>query len=182
MIGRSRLFGTSPRWWLTALAFLILPVLVPLSSSAQPADDGFLAIAQDWEARRLSDAGAAPRCAARAYHPWLDVGEVMWIVDPGLTDTYPGGYLVVDRRLTTAGATVAVILENGRSIDLPRGHDRHAYSRPDDSPALFESMRRDLALTLAVGSAATGEQPLNLSLRGFTRATDAAALACGIRP
>ena len=106
----------------------------------------------------------------------------MWIFDPGRTDTYPTGYLVVDRRLTTAGVTVAVILADGRSVTLPRGHDRHAYSRPDDSLALFQSMRRDLALTLVVGSAASGEPRLDVSLRGFSRVTDVAAAACGVQP
>ncbi len=150
-----------------------------MSPSAQQADDGFLGVSQDWEARRLSDdATAAPRCAARAYHPQLDAGEVLWVFDPGRTDPYPQGYLAVDRRLMAADATVTVILEDGRTLDLLRGHDRHAYSRPGDSPSLFESMRADLVLTLAIGAPSADGQRLSISLLGFSRATDMAKAAC----
>ena len=182
MVGRSRPFGPSPRWWLPALILILFPVLVPMASSAQVDDDGFLAVAQDWEARRLPDTDpASGRCAARAYHPRLGAGEVMWIFDPAVMDAYPKGYLVVDRRLTTADAPVSAILENGRAIRLPFGHDLHAYSPSDDSPGLFESMRRDLVLTLVTGPAADG-QPMAISLLGFSRATDVAAAACDVRP
>ena len=182
MLGRFRPFGPSPRWWLPALILILFPTLVPTASSAQSADDGFLAVAQDWEARRLPDTDTGSgRCAARAYHPRLDAGEIMWVFDPGVMDAYPKGYLVVDRRLTTADASVSAILENGWSIRLPPGHDLHAYSPSGDSPGLFEAMRRDLTLTLVLGPAAGG-QPLAISLLGFSRATDVAAAACDVQP
>ena len=162
---------------------LLLPTLVPMALSAQPADDGFLVVAQDWEARRLTSPDAvSPRCAVRAYHPWLDAGEVMWVFDPAVADRFPNGYLFVDRRLATPDAVVDAVAQDGRIFRLPRAHDRHAYSRSGDSGDLFESMRRDFSLTLAIASPASGEQNLILSLLGFSRAADTAAAACAFLP
>ena len=161
-----------------ALAATLL-TLCCLAQSRTRADDSFLSIHADWEARAFAAASERPRCAARALHPAMTDGEIFWVFNTEHRETLPHGYLSIDRRLVEEADGAQAVIDGEARFSLRFAEDRVAYSRPADAARLFEAMRRGLDMEVVIDRRDGQSRALALSLRGFTRASDAARAACG---
>ena len=176
MLSFSAHVGTRRRHVVLGLA-LILP-LVAAASRGIAEDTNYLGIFGSWEARVFQSEDEAQQCAARALHPALVDGDVLWIFNTASRDTLSDGYLAVDRRLGAGAGSAHIEIDDGQRYRLLRGHDLHFYNAARDGPAILSAMRRRLTLVLVLD--AEGPQPISIpvSLIGFTRASTAARLAC----
>jgi hypothetical protein len=132
---------------------------------------------QNWEVRRY-DAGPV-QCIARAFHPAILQGEVLWIVEPD-GDGGASGYLAVDRRLAEDAAAVTVTVDDRPARQLTEGGDGWFYSEGATTPRLRRDFRAGLEATLRFDQAGGGDRTVTVPLTGFTAATEAAATACGV--
>ena len=161
-----------------ALAATLL-TLCCLGPSQMHADDSFLSIHANWEARVFAGATDRRRCAARALHPAISDGEIFWVFNTAHSERLPGGYLAVDRRLVGEGLGGRAVIDGAESFALRTAGDGVAYNRAADAAQLFEAMRRGLDLEVILDRGGGDRRVLVVSLRGFTRASAAARAACG---
>lgn len=116
-------------------------------------------------------------CAARALHPEIRFGEIFWAYNTALADGQPVGYLAIDPRLLSSSDRVQVTIDGEAGFSLSRAEDGYAYSQPEDDERLFTLMRQGLAMVVQFpGDGA--DSAIDVSLIGFTRATDAALTVC----
>lgn len=164
----------------SVLAVLGAVALAPLASAqAVGQGNGYVATYQDWEVRRLAaEAGGAPLCAARALHPAVLEGEIFWVFNPDRADSLPHGYFTVDWRLFFRAEGGRIAIADGPDFALRQGRDRVGYNHPEEAGALLAALRAGLDMVVTIDGPDVVQRDLPVSLRGFTRATDAARRAC----
>ena len=145
-------------------------------ASAQ-ASVAFIGTFQAWDVR-VADTEDGRICAARALHPGLDQGEIFWAFNTALADSQPDGYLATDPRFLPTGGTIDVIVDDKIRVTLTPAEDGYAYATPAEDSALFPLMRAGLVMVVQVMPDGGPRQTIDVSLLGFTRATDAALAAC----
>ena len=116
-------------------------------------------------------------CAARALHPEIRFGDIFWAYNTALADSQPVGYLAIDPRLLSSGGDARATIDGEASFALSRAADGYAYSQPDDDERLFTLMREGLVMVVRLGGNGA-EDEIDVSLLGFTLATNAALAAC----
>lgn len=147
---------------------------------APAAEIGYLGLYGSWEAREYADPDDGTRqCAARAIHPQLVDGDVLWVFNTGARDRQPRGYLAVDRRLAGDAAAAWIDTDADDRFDLVRGNDLHLYNSPGDADALFAALVRGYAARVVLERTDGRRTEIPVSLIGFTRATDVLRAACG---
>ncbi|MEO1226319.1 MAG: hypothetical protein AAFX92_19030 [Pseudomonadota bacterium] len=117
-------------------------------------------------------------CAARALHPEIRYGDILWAYNTARADSQPVGYLAIDPRLLSSSDGARATVDGEASFSLSQAADGYAYSEPDDDERLFTLMREGLVMVVRLGGA--GDE-IEVSLLGFTLATNAALAACGTR-
>ena len=84
----------------------------------------------------------------------------------------------MDPRFLPTGGTITVTIDGERSFSLAPAADGYAYSDPADDEALLTLMRDGLVMTVQIAGTGAPIRRIEVSLLGFTRATDAVRAAC----
>lgn len=162
----------------TVMAGLVLLAGVGTGPAIAGAAGTLLGTWQNWEARQYDDVDGDRRCVARAFHPSILEGEILWVIDTA-RPSGGTGYLAVDSRLVGGADTVRIAIDTGQTIDLLKGRDGWFYSPPSRIESLRQALRTGLEATLVMEGGDRGNARVTVPLTGFTRASDAAARACG---
>jgi len=137
----------------------------------------FVGTFQDWDVRTTQTPDGRI-CAARALHPEIGIGDILWAFNTARADNQPVGYLALDPRLLRAGDVIRVSIDDEQSFSLRPAADGYAYSEPADDISLYDLMREGLSMTVQIVAVDGSKRDIVVSLLGFTRATDAVRDAC----
>jgi len=149
-------------------------MLFCLSSPVQ-AEDGFRQLIGDWQTYVRESGGDSPICFARAVHPAIAEGEILWMVLPKRSQDYPSGFLAISLGLVagTTPPTLTIDGENTTLLDL--GFDGGAYSGAPGTPELLLALQSGELLEVK-----TADQTIAVSLTGFATASARSLAACGL--
>ncbi|MEM7446154.1 MAG: hypothetical protein AAF414_22735 [Pseudomonadota bacterium] len=160
---------------------IIALVTVWVCSGTTPAraSIAFIGTFGDWDVR-TEDQAVGQICAARALHPELGLGDIFWAFNTASSASDPSGYLALDPRFLPNGGTASITIDGEVSFDLSQAADGYIYASPANDLEIFSLMRSGLDMLVEVSPNGEAVWNLEVSLLGFTRATDAARVACGL--
>ena len=164
------------------LGFLLL--LAPSSVAATQVVETPLGAWSDWTAVVYDGLTTAPVCAASPQR--LDVqGDdaaatdgIHWAYNAARRDELPGGYLSIGPAFTGGMTAGTVVVDGYARFSLDVGADGYAYGEPGQAGELFAALRRGRRAEVTLTGSDSNDR-LEISLIGFTAATEASRRACG---
>ena len=136
------------------------------------------AVYSDWEVLEYPDVNGVRICAAYIQPGDNGIRGVHWAVNAARLDELPTGYLSVHPNLVANADTVTVTVDNVTSFSLQLSDDGYAYNDHSEAPAVIRSFRAGGRARLQIQDS-QGVRELEISLRGFTAATNHALTDCG---
>ena len=162
----------------------LLLLLAPSSAAATQVVETPLGAWSDWTAIVYDGLTTARVCAASPQR--LDApdsagaqgGGVHWAYNAARRNELPGGYLSIGPAFADGMTAGTVVVDGYARFSLDLGEDGYAYGEPAQAGELFAALRRGRRAEVTL-TGSNGNDRLELSLIGFTAATEASRRACG---